>query len=149
MFPYQHFHPNAFEVLTCVAGAAEILFGGPAGETIGIGVGDVALLPPGTGHCQIAARDGFAVCGAYPTGQGDYETIRGERDPGAEVRARIAAVPPPAHRPALRCRGADPRRGRSGPSALVGSAASRSPSPRKLNASTTMMIGTTGSISQG
>jgi uncharacterized protein YjlB len=74
--------------------------GGPQGESFDVAVGDVLVLPAGTGHRRATARAGFTVVGAYPRGQENYDLLRGD-DP-AEVEAareRIAALGPPASDP--------------------------------------------------
>ncbi|WMS41505.1 cupin domain-containing protein [Acuticoccus sp. MNP-M23] len=106
VFPFHHYHPNAHEVLAVVSGRADIELGGPEGSVVSVAAGDVMVLPAGTGHCRVAASDDFSVCGAYPAGQENYETLRGEAPVTAAARAQIAAVPLPA---------ADPVFGKAGP----------------------------------
>lgn len=107
VFDYQHYHPDAHEVLAVVAGWADLQLGGAAGDIHRVTEGDVIVLPAGTGHCRIDARDDFAVCGGYPAGQEGRTVLRGirqNRDPG--MSARIAALARP---------GTDPVYGTSGP----------------------------------
>ena len=59
-------------------------------------VGDVLVLPAGTGHFRTASGDGFTVVGAYPHGQEDYDLLR-EADDAA--RERIANLGPPPQDP--------------------------------------------------
>jgi hypothetical protein len=49
----------------------------------------------GTGHCQIEAGADFQVCGAYPPGQEQCETLRAEHPHEGAVLERIRAVPQP------------------------------------------------------
>ncbi|WP_075221759.1 cupin domain-containing protein [Acuticoccus yangtzensis] len=95
IFRYHHYHPDAHEALACVAGNAEVMLGGPAGDTVAVEAGDVMVLPAGYGHCRITSSDDFSVCGAYPAGQEDYSTCRAGELPLDEAARRIAAVPLP------------------------------------------------------
>ena len=100
VFDFHHFHSTSHEVLAVVEGAATLELGGPQGEAFGVAVGDVLVLPAGTGHRRATARDGFRVVGAYPAGQEHYDLLRG--DDAAEVaaaRERIAALPAPPEDP--------------------------------------------------
>ncbi|WP_299815549.1 cupin domain-containing protein [uncultured Jannaschia sp.] len=106
VFPYHHYHPNAHEVLAVATGEATLMLGGPGGERVEVAAGDVIMLPPGTGHCQVVASGNFRICGAYPPGQSDYETVRADAPADDTMRDRIAAVPRP---------GTDPVWGDGGP----------------------------------
>lgn len=106
VFDYHHFHPDAFEALAVAKGGATLMLGGPQGETVEVEAGDVMILPPGFGHCQIAMRHGFQICGAYPPGQTDYTVVRSSDGWDDAMLAQIAAVPLPS---------ADPVWGGTGP----------------------------------
>lgn len=95
VFPYHHFHPDAFEALAVAKGGATLMLGGPQGQEIGVKAGDVIILPPGYGHKQIEKRDGFAICGAYPRGQENYTTIRDSEGYDDRVLETMHAVQPP------------------------------------------------------
>ena len=107
VFDYQHYHPDAHEVLSVASGWADLQLGGPAGDIHRVVEGDTVVLPAGTGHCRIDARDDFAVCGAYPPGQEGRTILRGiAQERPADVVARIAGLARPA---------TDPIHGRTGP----------------------------------
>lgn len=106
IFARHHYHSNAHEVLIVVGACAEVILGGRAGKRLVIGAGEAMLLPAGTGHCLLEADRGFAVVGAYPHGQEDYDLIWSDPAEHARALARIARVPLPA---------ADPLFGPDGP----------------------------------
>jgi uncharacterized protein YjlB len=96
VFDFHHFHSTSHEVLAVVAGSATLELGGPQGSAFAVDVGDVLVLPAGTGHRRAAARDGFTVVGAYPAGQEDYDVLRGA---DAAARDRIRGLPVPEDDP--------------------------------------------------
>ena len=109
VFPYHHYHSVSHEVLIVVGGSAEITFGGPEGETVGVEVGDVVVIPAGVGHCNEGSGGGFSVVGAYPKGQEGYDLRTGEEGERPGVLENIRGVPLPE---------TDPLFGEEGP--LVG-----------------------------
>jgi uncharacterized protein YjlB len=106
VFPFHHFHSNAHEVLAVCSGRAQVHFGGPDGPAVQVESGDVAILPPGTGHKRIDATGDFLLVGGYPEGQEDYDLMRGDPAELPEAEKRIVATPLPA---------ADPIYGADGP----------------------------------
>jgi uncharacterized protein YjlB len=100
VFDFHHFHSTSHEVLGVISGRATLELGGPQGRAFDVSAGDVVVLPAGTGHRRASSDPAFAVVGAYPAGQEDYDLLRGD-DP-AEVEAareRIAALGPPPDDP--------------------------------------------------
>ena len=70
IFDYWHFHVTGHEVLGCVAGEAEVGFGGDGGVKVRFGAGDVVVIPAGVGHKRLSEeRASFTVVGGYPPGQ--------------------------------------------------------------------------------
>lgn len=103
---YWHFHVTGHEVLGCVAGFAEVGFGGDAGVALEVRVGDVVVIPAGVGHKRLSEkRGGFTIVGGYPPGQSGAILRAG--DIGVEdARQRIARLALPR---------ADPLEGDGGP----------------------------------
>ena len=93
VFQFHHFHSTSHEVLAVIQGHATILLGGPQGQPFDVSVGDVLVLPAGTGHFRTGSGDGFTVVGAYPHGQEDYDLLR-EADDAARERIANLGSPP-------------------------------------------------------
>jgi uncharacterized protein YjlB len=104
IYDFVHYHSQTHEVVGVARGAATVEFGGVNGRRLRVKVGDVAILPAGTGHRLILASRDFLVVGAYPP-EGTYDECTDTRD-RVDASKRIART----HKPK-----ADPVYGRHGP----------------------------------
>jgi len=94
IYPFQHYHSNAHEVLGVFRGNARVQFGGPNGLEIELNPGDVAILPAGTAHCNLGGGDDLGVVGAYPAGS-DWDLCRGQDGEKSAIARTILSVPKP------------------------------------------------------
>jgi uncharacterized protein YjlB len=100
IFPFHHFHSTAHEVLGIVSGTAAVALGGPGGDRLEVGPGDVLVLPAGTGHRNLGASGELLVIGAYPDGM-RWDLRRGDPAEHDEALANIRAVPLPRADPVI------------------------------------------------
>jgi uncharacterized protein YjlB len=98
VYDYHHFHPDNHEVLGVSRGAATLLLGGEKGQEFHVSVGDVIILPAGTGHKCLRSSPDFQVVGAYPNSR-EPTLIRSGETPLPALRQRIPAVPLPPEDP--------------------------------------------------
>jgi uncharacterized protein YjlB len=94
IYPFQHYHATAHEVLGIARGRANVQFGGPSGPKLDVAAGDAVFIPAGVGHYRLEMSSDLSVVGAYPVGQ--EADLR--RDSPSDLRGaaeRIARVPLP------------------------------------------------------
>jgi uncharacterized protein YjlB len=99
IYPFQHYHATAHEVLGLAAGWARVQFGGPSGPILRVTTGDAVLIPAGVGHCAMATSPDLTVVGAYPRGQETYDLKRATPAEHARALTEIPRVPLPVHDP--------------------------------------------------
>jgi uncharacterized protein YjlB len=92
IYPFQHYHSTAHEVLVVCSGSASVQLGGPNGREYEIAPGDVVVLPAGTAHKNLGSSSDFLVVGAYPDGQ-EMDMCYGK--PGEHADENIRKVPLP------------------------------------------------------
>ena len=100
IFSFHHFHSTTHEALGIVAGSASLMLGGPSGRRFEVGIGDMLVLPAGTGHCNLGSTADLLVVGAYPDGM-QWDIRRGDPAELQEVLENIRTVPPPRADPVL------------------------------------------------
>jgi uncharacterized protein YjlB len=98
IYDYVHYHSNTYEVLGIARGEARVRFGGDKGKVIAVNVGDVVVLPAGTGHQRISASPDLMVVGGYPTPK-KYDECKGTTAERQKALKAIAKVPLPAKDP--------------------------------------------------
>ncbi|CAK7563979.1 MAG: hypothetical protein SEPTF4163_001862 [Sporothrix epigloea] len=87
----RHFHPNVHECYGVIAGESTMLVGcgsddpDDSGQEIELSVGDVIVLPAGTGHCNLQSTKNYLYVGVYPSGGPMYKAELGKE--GADVAA--------------------------------------------------------------
>ena len=91
VYDFHHYHSNAHEALGVSQGEARLQLGGPHGETIDVSARTLIVLPAGTGHKKLQSSADFLVVGAYPIGQGLYDTNRGGSMDFDEALSNIAS----------------------------------------------------------
>lgn len=94
IYPFQHYHATAHEVLGIARGRARVQFGGPHGPELEVAAGDAVFIPAGVGHCRLDMSHDLSVVGAYPEGQ-SADLRRDNAGDHRGAAARIATVPLP------------------------------------------------------
>lgn len=105
VYPYHHYHSDAHEALGIADGSARLKLGGSQGEIFDVFAGTLIVLPAGTGHKNLQASTDLLAVGAYPYGQGQYDTHRaGSMELSAAI-ANIASTPMPETDPVYGAKG--------------------------------------------
>jgi len=94
IYPFQHYHATAHEVLGIARGRALVQFGGPHGPELEVVAGDAVLIPAGVGHYRLDMSGDLSVIGAYPEGQ-SADLRRDNAADHRDAATLIAAVPLP------------------------------------------------------
>ncbi|MDQ0219711.1 cupin domain-containing protein [Peribacillus cavernae] len=92
IFDFHHYHSNTHEVIGVVKGSARLMIGGENGKQFEVTVGDVLVLPAGTGHKRLDSSPDFKVAGAYPDGM-EYNTNTGKSEERPYALDEIKSVP--------------------------------------------------------
>jgi len=105
VFTFHHYHSKSHECLGVAEGEATLRLGGPDGVEVKVSAGDVVIIPAGVAHQRVLASTDFVVVGAYPPGEEQYDTLRGNPADRPRADQSIAKLPVPE---------TDPVRGKSG-----------------------------------
>jgi uncharacterized protein YjlB len=105
LYPYARYHSIIHEAIGVARGRAKVRFGGDDGHEIKIVLGDVVILPAGTGRQCLTQSPDLTVIGDYPP-TGKFDLCRGSKAEQSKALAAIPKVPKPV---------ADPVSGPEGP----------------------------------
>jgi uncharacterized protein YjlB len=94
LYTFHHYHSTAHEVLGVFSGRVRVQLGGERGVAVTLSAGDVAVIPAGVAHKNVAQSGDFRIVGAYPEGTSPDMQYgrRGER-PGTDRTIAALALP--------------------------------------------------------
>jgi uncharacterized protein YjlB len=98
IFPFNHYHSTAHEVLAIYQGTGTLQLGGEQGQKFDVATGDVIVIPAGVGHMQVKGSTDFGVLGAYAEGR-SWDLMRGLPEERPVADRNIAALPLPNNDP--------------------------------------------------
>ena len=101
VFTFHHYHSKTHECLGVAVGNATLRLGGPEGAEVKVEAGDVVVVPAGVAHQRVLASTDFMVVGAYPPGEEEWDTLRGQPDDRPRADQTIAKLPVPESDPVL------------------------------------------------
>src|SRR4029078_223364 len=98
IYDFHHYHSTTHECMAIVKGNAKVIFGGPRGRSAEVAMGDLIILPAGTGHKCLKHSNDFVCVGAYPQGK-DYDMNYGRSSEYDKAVERIKTLPKPLKDP--------------------------------------------------
>lgn len=94
LYTTHHYHSTAHEVLGVFSGRVRVQLGGPGGAVVTLSPGDVAVIPAGVAHKNVAQSGDFRIVGAYPAGTSpDLNFGKPGERPDADRRIARLALP--------------------------------------------------------
>lgn len=96
LYPAQHFHSDAHELIAVTRGSLFGEFGGPGGVRLLLAAGDVIVIPAGVGHFGLEITSDLRLTGAFPLGHSIHDFRLGHPSEYAQVFAasRKVSIPP-------------------------------------------------------
>ena len=99
LYPSQHFHSDAHELIAVTRGCLLGEFGGPSGIRLKLNAGDVVVIPAGVGHFGLELTEDLRLTGAFPLGYSIHDFRLGYASEYAQVFEASRNVPVPAFDP--------------------------------------------------
>jgi uncharacterized protein YjlB len=105
LYPAQHFHSDAHELIAVTRGSILGEFGGPTGVRRVLSAGDIVVIPAGVGHFGIEFSEDLRLTGAFPIGCSIHDFRLGYVSEYDQVFRSARSVPLPAFDPLQGARG--------------------------------------------